>query len=196
MPLAENDDMIKAFPSDRADQPFSMSVLPWRSRRSWAVTNAHRSKTSGKYLAVDPVPIADDVSRCGLPTAFRSEFPERPSCSSEQASAARAGMRRDLQQSTRRRSLSWLRSSCTSPSALPAFRQSRLDSGRSGFCPALASDMPDTCETLADRQRRPPCGAAAPCAAWPGVSLPTGVACACREPGAWACGAGCACATG
>ena len=25
--LAEHDDMIKAFPSDRADQPFSMSIL-------------------------------------------------------------------------------------------------------------------------------------------------------------------------
>jgi hypothetical protein len=33
VPLAEHDDMIKAFPSDRADQPFSMSILPWRSRR-------------------------------------------------------------------------------------------------------------------------------------------------------------------
>jgi hypothetical protein len=28
--LAEDDDMIKAFPSDRADQPFGMPILPWR----------------------------------------------------------------------------------------------------------------------------------------------------------------------
>jgi hypothetical protein len=28
VPLAEHDDMIKTFPSDRADQPFSMSILP------------------------------------------------------------------------------------------------------------------------------------------------------------------------
>jgi hypothetical protein len=33
VPVAEHDDMIKAFPSDRADQPLSMSILPWRSRR-------------------------------------------------------------------------------------------------------------------------------------------------------------------
>ena len=42
--LAEYDDMIKAFPSDRTDQPFSMSILPWRSWRSRSVTNAHGAK--------------------------------------------------------------------------------------------------------------------------------------------------------
>jgi hypothetical protein len=42
--LAEDDDMIKAFPSDRADQPFSMSILPWRSWRGWSVANAHDAK--------------------------------------------------------------------------------------------------------------------------------------------------------
>ena len=76
--LAEHDDMIKAFPSDRADQPFSMPILPWRSRRGWPVTNAHRAKTPGEYLAVDPVPIADDVSRCGLPAASFGELAGNP----------------------------------------------------------------------------------------------------------------------
>jgi hypothetical protein len=27
VPLAEHDDMVKTFPSDRADQPFSMSIF-------------------------------------------------------------------------------------------------------------------------------------------------------------------------
>jgi hypothetical protein len=40
--LVEDDNMIKAFPSDRADQEFC--VLPWRSRRGWSVTNAHGAK--------------------------------------------------------------------------------------------------------------------------------------------------------
>jgi hypothetical protein len=57
VPLAEHDDMIKAFPSDRAYQPFSMSILPRRFRRGWPVTNAYRTKTPGEYLAVDPVPM-------------------------------------------------------------------------------------------------------------------------------------------
>jgi hypothetical protein len=29
MSLAENDNVVKAFPSDRTDQPFSKCVLPW-----------------------------------------------------------------------------------------------------------------------------------------------------------------------
>ena len=29
MLLAEHDDMIKAVPSDRADRPFAISILPW-----------------------------------------------------------------------------------------------------------------------------------------------------------------------
>jgi hypothetical protein len=38
MSLAEHHDMIKTFAPDRTDQPFSMSILPWRSRRRWPVT--------------------------------------------------------------------------------------------------------------------------------------------------------------
>src|ERR1700676_4333411 len=78
VPLAEHDDMIKAFPSDRANPPFSMSILPRRSRRGWPVTNAHRTKTPGEYLAVDPVPIADDVFRCGFPPAGLGKLPGNP----------------------------------------------------------------------------------------------------------------------
>jgi hypothetical protein len=29
--LAEDDDMIKEFPPDRANQPFRMAILPWRA---------------------------------------------------------------------------------------------------------------------------------------------------------------------
>ena len=47
VPFAEHDDMSKAFPPDRANQPFSMSILPWRPRRGWPVTNAYRTKTPG-----------------------------------------------------------------------------------------------------------------------------------------------------
>jgi hypothetical protein len=38
MPLAEYHDMIETFAPDRTDQPFSMSILPWRSRRRWPIT--------------------------------------------------------------------------------------------------------------------------------------------------------------
>src|SRR6266436_4623859 len=40
MPLAEHDNVVKAFPSDRTDQPFSISVLPWGARRRRSIANA------------------------------------------------------------------------------------------------------------------------------------------------------------
>src|SRR6476619_6731727 len=41
MPLAEENNMVKALPPDRTDQPFSICVLPWRARRRRSITNAH-----------------------------------------------------------------------------------------------------------------------------------------------------------
>jgi hypothetical protein len=39
--LAEHDNVVKAFPSDRTDQPFGVSVLPWGTRRRRPIANAH-----------------------------------------------------------------------------------------------------------------------------------------------------------
>jgi hypothetical protein len=58
VPLAEDDDKIKTFPPERANQPFRMSILPWRAWRGWPVTNAHGAKPPGKTFAIDPVAIA------------------------------------------------------------------------------------------------------------------------------------------
>jgi len=76
--FAEDDDMIKTFPPDRANQSFSMSILPWRSRCGWPVTNAHRMKTSLEYLAVDTVAIVDDIPRHRFPAAGFGELPGNP----------------------------------------------------------------------------------------------------------------------
>src|ERR1017187_2509123 len=76
--LAENDDMIKAFPSDRADQAFSVSVLPWRSQRGWPVTDAHGAKPPFEKRAVDAIAIADDIPRRRLPAARLSKLPGNP----------------------------------------------------------------------------------------------------------------------
>ena len=69
MSFAEDDDMVKTFPPDRANQPFRMAILPWRSRRGGPITNAHGAKPPLEYLAVDSVAIAEDVSRHRLPAA-------------------------------------------------------------------------------------------------------------------------------
>jgi hypothetical protein len=69
MPLAEHDDVVKTFPPDRTDCPFTISVLPWRSRRGWPIPNAHRPKAADEDVTVDGVAVTNDVllkvSRCG-----------------------------------------------------------------------------------------------------------------------------------
>jgi hypothetical protein len=64
MGLAEDDDVIEAFPADRADQPFRMSVLP---RRPWGcrvISDAHRRKTLRDHLTVGCVAISNQIVRC------------------------------------------------------------------------------------------------------------------------------------
>jgi len=41
--LTEHDKMVNAFPSDRADQPFGIGILPWGSRRYRPILGAHRN---------------------------------------------------------------------------------------------------------------------------------------------------------
>jgi hypothetical protein len=72
--LAEDDDMIKTFPSDRTNQPFRM----WRLWCGWPVTNAHSAKPPGKNFAADPVAVADDVPRWAFPAARFGELPGNP----------------------------------------------------------------------------------------------------------------------
>src|SRR3954453_12278407 len=63
MTLAEHDHMIKALASNRTDHSFGIAVLPWRSSRCRSVANAHRADAPRKDLAVDPVPVTDEVLR-------------------------------------------------------------------------------------------------------------------------------------
>src|SRR5436305_10545722 len=78
MPLAEHDHMIEAFTSDRADQSFSVTVLPRRSRRCRSVANAHRANAARKCLAVDTVAITNEVVRHPLPPAGFADLPGDP----------------------------------------------------------------------------------------------------------------------
>ena len=67
MPLAEDNDMIKAVPPDRADQPFSVSVVPWRMGRDRAVANPHRSNAPDENLTVGGIAIARYRGACFHP---------------------------------------------------------------------------------------------------------------------------------
>jgi len=65
--FAQDHDMIKAVSSDRADEPFDMSILPGRSRRRWSVADAHSSQTSHYGMAIGGVSVANEIARRLIP---------------------------------------------------------------------------------------------------------------------------------
>src|SRR5450631_1133389 len=70
--LAQDDNVVKAFPSDRTDQPFSICVLPRGARRRRSVANAYRSESADKDLTVGPVPVTNEIAGSLFPpTCFR-----------------------------------------------------------------------------------------------------------------------------
>jgi hypothetical protein len=75
MPLAEDDHMVKAFPAERASQPFRMPVLPWRTRRNWPVPNAHGPKAPGENFAVNRVTIPNDILGRPVPAEGLCKLP-------------------------------------------------------------------------------------------------------------------------
>src|ERR1700694_2160677 len=67
--FAEYNNVVKAFPSDRTDQPFSICVLPRGARRCRSVANAHRSKSTDKDLTIGPVPVTNEIAGSLFPPA-------------------------------------------------------------------------------------------------------------------------------
>src|ERR1700757_3880645 len=78
MPLAEHDNEVKTFPADRTDRPFTISVLPRRSRRGWPIPDARRPKAADEDVAVDSIAVTDDVSRRYFPTTGLGELARNP----------------------------------------------------------------------------------------------------------------------
>ena len=74
MPLAEHDNVVKTFPPDRTDRPFTIPVLPRRSRRGWPIPNAHRPKAADEDVTVDGIAVTNDVSRRYFPTIGLGEL--------------------------------------------------------------------------------------------------------------------------
>src|SRR5947208_1414597 len=78
MLLAEDNDVIKAVPPDRADQPFAVAVLPWRSRGGRPIADAHRAKPPEEHRAICAVSIANKVAWPILPSAGLGNLPGQP----------------------------------------------------------------------------------------------------------------------
>src|ERR1700730_11337402 len=78
--LAEYNNVVKAFPSDRTDQSFSICVLPRGTRRCRSVANAHRSKSTDKDLTVGAVPVTNEIAGSLFPAACFGELICNPFC--------------------------------------------------------------------------------------------------------------------
>src|SRR6478672_751766 len=70
--------MVEHLSPYRANQPFSVGVLPWRSRCRWSVANAHRAKPPDECFAIGAIAIADDIVRRSLPAASLRQLSSNP----------------------------------------------------------------------------------------------------------------------
>src|SRR5580692_8198400 len=78
--LAEHNNVVKAFPSDRTDQPFGICVLPRGPWRCWSVANAYRSESADKDLTIGAVPVANEIAGSLFPPACFHDLICDPFC--------------------------------------------------------------------------------------------------------------------
>src|SRR3982074_1288141 len=69
--LAKHNDMVKAIPPDRSDEPLRTSVLPWRSWCYRPISDTHGSKSAENGMAIGAIPIANDIS--GMPRSVEGQ---------------------------------------------------------------------------------------------------------------------------
>ncbi len=60
MPIAQHDEVIKAFSSDRSDQPLGISVLPGRSGCGQHLFDAHAAKSFAHNVPGGADAVADE----------------------------------------------------------------------------------------------------------------------------------------
>src|SRR6202011_5123411 len=78
--LAEYNNVVKAFPADRTDQPFSISILPRGARRRRSVANAYRSESADEDLTIGPVPVSNEIAGSLFPAACLRDLVCDPFC--------------------------------------------------------------------------------------------------------------------
>ena len=64
--LVQHDDMIEAFPPDRADYSLAVSVLPWRPGGGDDLLNAQDFQSIDNFRTVGAIPIPDQIPRSGI----------------------------------------------------------------------------------------------------------------------------------
>ncbi len=61
MALIERDDVVQAFPADRADQAFGERILPWGAPGDEDLANTHVCDSARELVTIGRVPIAEHV---------------------------------------------------------------------------------------------------------------------------------------
>src|SRR6202021_2610199 len=70
MPVAEHYHLVQAFPSNRADQPLHIGILPGTLEPADHLLHVQRPQSTAKLFPVDLVPVTNDIS-------LTLAFPER-----------------------------------------------------------------------------------------------------------------------
>ena len=80
MALAEYDNVVKAFPADRTDQPFSISILPRGARRRSVDRGCLSIGVANKDLTIGSVPVTNEIAGSLFPPACFRDLICDPFC--------------------------------------------------------------------------------------------------------------------
>jgi hypothetical protein len=69
MAFAEYNNVVKALPADRTDQPFSTSILRRGARRHRSIADAYRSGSANKDPTIGAVPVTKEMAGSPFPSA-------------------------------------------------------------------------------------------------------------------------------
>src|SRR5256886_8405893 len=78
MPLADHDYVVKAFPTNRANHPLGVRVLPGRARRNYRFSDAQCFGLTRKSFSINLVSIPNQVSGPLLQRARLEQLARRP----------------------------------------------------------------------------------------------------------------------
>ncbi len=67
VPMVQDDDVVQALASDRADNAFHIGILPRRSGRCHDLLNVHGLDRSPEGSAIGAIAVSDDMSRHNVP---------------------------------------------------------------------------------------------------------------------------------
>src|SRR5262249_4679876 len=76
--LPKYDHVVETFPSDRADQPLDVRVLPRRSGSGRLVPNAHSTQPLPEDRTIRSVPVPNKVTRCTVPWERLGDLARNP----------------------------------------------------------------------------------------------------------------------